>query len=152
MVLVYCWYLWKHSLACLAVRCSSLFIPRLLPLSSTSDLGLRAPVVTALLHSCGPTEGLTALRWSGKLSVAWDTCSGCPCYLEGFSHHSVVMSFCIKAYVCRTHWWSPPTENAASGLSRTVWADIKALQSSRNAFRNLLLLNEDMVGSFIHAL
>lgn len=113
LVLVYCWYLWKHSLACLAVRCSSLFIPRLLPLSSTSDLGLRAPVVTALLHSCGPTEGLTALRWSGKLSVAWDTCSGCPCYLDGFSHHSVVMSFCIKAYVRRTHWWGPPTEKCS---------------------------------------
>lgn len=30
-----------------------------------------------------------------------------------------------------------------------MWADIKALQSSRNAFRNLLLLNE---GSFIHVL
>lgn len=81
--------------------------------SPTSDLGFRAPVVTALLNSCGSTEGLTALRWSGELPVAWDTCSGCPCYLEGFSHHSVVMSFCIKAYVCHTRWWGPLTEKCS---------------------------------------
>lgn len=109
-LLVYCWYLRRHAFS---VRCCSLVIPRLLPLSSTSDLGLREPVVTALLNSCGSTEGLTALRWSGELPVAWDTCSDCPCYLEGFSHHSVVMSFCIKAYVCHTPWWGPLTEKCS---------------------------------------